>query len=200
MFLVCILCCATIITVPEFSIPAKKPHPHQQSPPAFPLPAPDNQKPTLWTCLLWTFPISGVTPCALLCLLLSRALCFQGCVKCITLFCAEKCSPARRDPAWGFCSAVGGCLGSFRSGFGGVYCCEHTCADPQNWVKDWMRGEGGAEIVEGRFRKLVLFQDASVGVLDRKETVGPTPGRPHPGAPPRAPLLREGGSGLDGGQ
>lgn len=56
-----------------------------------------------------------------------------------------------------------------------------------------MWGEGRAEIVEGKFRKLVLFQDAPVGVLgDRKEAGGPSPGQ--------APLLREGGSGLDGGQ
>ncbi|XP_006047942.2 uncharacterized protein C19orf71 homolog [Bubalus bubalis] len=46
-----------------------------------------------------------------------------------------------------------------------------------------MRGEGGAEIVEGKFRKLVLFQDAPVGVLgDRKEAGGLSPRL----APPRS--------------
>ena len=40
-----------------------------------------------------------------------------------------------------------------------------------------MQGEGGTEIVEGKFRKLVLFQDAPVGMLgDREEAGGPQAG------------------------
>ena len=110
MFLVCILCCATIITVQFQNFPFLKrsPIPISSHPP---LPPPQSLTTRNPLCVSADRPVLDVshqwshTQCALLCLPLSLSVVFSGSCQCITPFCVEKCSPARRDPAWGlFCS------------------------------------------------------------------------------------------------
>ena len=126
------LCYHHHCSVPEFSIPEKKPCPHQQSPP-LPPPQPLTTRNPLCVCgsaCSGRFPSVESHP---VCPSVSASLTEHCVLRVVSVrhsFCAETRSPAWRNPAWGFCSAVGR-LSCFHSGRGGSCCCEHTCADCQ---------------------------------------------------------------------